>query len=641
MGNQTSNLKLDHEKVLKKTINDIAAKYILTQNFQDLIGLREPENCNDLVILTSDVINHSLNWRSIIFLDQYLKKGKPINKLTKESLLYLDKNDLNNLDVENGTEKKRMCIGISKFYIKINMLFAAIATTIRPIVTILDEVEAKEKRKEEKEQQEEINESEDNTGKEESEDEEDEDYKIELEDKDLLLGTEPISISLSSHSLCGKRILALINQNNYDPSKKSYTINPNLCSFFREEEGKNLYQEPGIPQLEALYKDNFDYQTGQFISSLSNEAKKEYQEAINLLYKAFTGKPNTTSSFSAVPLATRFSDISLQSYDVGNKCDEEGAFTQIFKGSSPIFREYIARIQNMINNNKKNNLKLVEILKQVFKIDKTEYPIIVTIDPNLTEAKLDLLIKQARTIILNLYITCEKDFLSVLEIYNELITSKTIKSVGFNKSQSKGSSSVLSEKEAIEGLNPSYLENAASSLVKKFSENNNEVDNDEENTAELSTKIPEEAPEEASEEQPEGQSEGQSEEQSEEQSEGQSEEQSEEQSGEKPEKASEEASEQESEEPSIEETGETNKETSEETSEKLIEKPEEGEEGKEEEKEDKIKSNDNKGEFGNFISDIKNDNLSKSHKMGGKKKVSRKNLLFKDLRKLSRSKKNR
>ena len=629
MGNQTSNLKLDHEKVLKKTINDIAAKYILTQNFQDLIGLREPENCNDLVILTSDVINHSLNWRSIIFLDQYLKKGKPINKLTKESLLYLDKNDLNNLDVENGTEKKRMCIGISKFYIKINMLFAAIATTIRPIVTILDEVEAKEKRKEEKEQQEEINESEDNTGKEESEDEEDEDYKIELEDKDLLLGTEPISISLSSHSLCGKRILALINQNNYDPSKKSYTINPNLCSFFREEEGKNLYQEPGIPQLEALYKDNFDYQTGQFISSLSNEAKKEYQEAINLLYKAFTGKPNTTSSFSAVPLATRFSDISLQSYDVGNKCDEEGAFTQIFKGSSPIFREYIARIQNMINNNKKNNLKLVEILKQVFKIDKTEYPIIVTIDPNLTEAKLDLLIKQARTIILNLYITCEKDFLSVLEIYNELITSKTIKSVGFNKSQSKGSSSVLSEKEAIEGLNPSYLENAASSLVKKFSENNNEVDNDEENTAELSTKIPEEAPEEASEEQPEGQSEGQSEEQSEEQS------------GEKPEKASEEASEQESEEPSIEETGETNKETSEETSEKLIEKPEEGEEGKEEEKEDKIKSNDNKGEFGNFISDIKNDNLSKSHKMGGKKKVSRKNLLFKDLRKLSRSKKNR
>jgi len=119
MGNQTSNLKLDHEKVLKKTINDIAAKYILTQNFQDLIGLREPENCNDLVILTSEVINQSLNWRSIIFLDQYLKKGKPINKLTKESLLYLDKNDLNNLDVENGTEKKECVLVFLNFILKL------------------------------------------------------------------------------------------------------------------------------------------------------------------------------------------------------------------------------------------------------------------------------------------------------------------------------------------------------------------------------------------------------------------------------------------------------------------------------------------------------------------------------------------
>jgi hypothetical protein len=647
MGNQTSNLKLDHEKVLKKTINDIAAKYILTQNFQDLIGLREPENCNDLVILTSEVINQSLNWRSIIFLDQYLKKGKPINKLTKESLLYLDKNDLNNLDVENGTEKKRMCIGISKFYIKINMLFAAIATTIRPIVTILDEVEAKEKRKEEMERQREINESEDNIDKEESENEENEDAKIELENKDLLLGNEPISISLSSHSLCGKRILALINQNNYDPSKKSYTINPNLCSFFREEEGKNLYQEPGIPELEALYKDNFDYQTGQFISSLSNEAKKEYQEAINLLYKAFTGKPNTTSSFSDLPLATRFSDISLQSYDVGNKCDEEGAFTQIFKGSAPIFREYIARIQNMINNNKKINLKLVEILKQVFKIDKSEYPIIVTIDPNLTEAKLDLLIKQARTIILNLYITCEKDFLSVLEIYNELITSKTIKSVGFNKSQSKGSTSVLSEKEAIEGLNPSYLESAASSLVKKITENNNEVDNDEEKSAELSTKIPPEestsTPEEAPEQAPEEASQEVPEEAPEEASQEVPEEAPEEAPEEEPEQVPEEEPRQEPEQTSEEVSEHVAEQTPEEVSEEVPEESAEqkGQEEEREEGEHKIKSKNDSEEFGNFIGDIKNDFLSKSQKVGGKKKVSRKKLLFKDLRKLSRSKKNR
>ena len=74
--------------------------------------------------------------------------------------------------------------------------------------------------------------------------------------------------------------------------------------------------------------------------------------------------------------------------------------------------------------------------------------------------------------------------------------------------------------------------------------------------------------------------------------------------------------------------------------------PEESEEQKGQEKEreegeDKIKSKNDSGEFGNFIGDIKNDFLSKSQKVGGKKKVSRKKLLFKDLRKLSRSKKNR
>ena len=53
----------------------------------------------------------------------------------------------------------------------------------------------------------------------------------------------------------------------------------------------------------------------------------------------------------------------------------------------------------------------------------------------------------------------------------------------------------------------------------------------------------------------------------------------------------------------------------------------------------KIIINSDKGEFGNFIGDVKNGFLSKYQKAGRGKKLSRKNLLFKDLRKLSRSKK--
>jgi len=477
MGNQGSSLKIDHDRLLRKTINDIAAKYILTQNFQDMIALKDPEVCSNLVIITSEIIKESLNWRSVLYLDQFLKGNKVINKMAKENLLYLNKADLNDLDVESGVDKRRMCIGISKFYIKINMLFAAIATTIRPIIRIADHLEKKQLKKEERiKQKEKLNESSDDNlinedmyvdDNDDDDDDDDDDKSQEnkdynLENKDLLLGDEEVSVSLSEDSLCGKRILALISKNNYDPAKKSYTINPNLCKFFEKQDGKNLYQEPGIPELEALFKDNFDYQTGNFLSSLTKEGRKEYQDAIDILYKAFTGKSNSINSVTKTPNAQRFSDIKLQDYDIGSKCDDDGVYTQIFKGNSPIFREYVKRIQKMIDNNKNYNSQLVQILKQVFKIDKSEYPYIVTLNPDLNEIKLDQLIQQTRKILVNLYSTCEKDFMYVLEIYNELITSKTIKSVGYNKSQSlKNNIAVISNNEANKALEePSFLENA-------------------------------------------------------------------------------------------------------------------------------------------------------------------------------------
>jgi hypothetical protein len=458
MGNQGSSLKIDHDRLLRKTINDIAAKYILTQNFQDMIALKDPEVCSNLVIITSEIIKESLNWRSVLYLDQFLKGNKVINKMAKENLLYLNKADLNDLDVESGVDKRRMCIGISKFYIKINMLFAAIATTIRPIIRIADHLEKKQLKKEERiKQKEKLNESSDDNlinddmyvDANDDDDDDDDDDKSQ-ENKDY------------NFSLCGKRILALISKNNYDPAKKSYTINPNLCKFFEKQDGKNLYQEPGIPELEALFKDNFDYQTGNFLSSLTKEGRKEYQDAIDILYKAFTGKSNSINSVTKTPNAQRFSDIKLQDYDIGSKCDDDGVYTQIFKGNSPIFREYVKRIQKMIDNNKNYNSQLVQILKQVFKIDKNEYPYIVTLNPDLNEIKLDQLIQQTRKILVNLYSTCEKDFMYVLEIYNELITSKTIKSVGYNKSQSlKNNIAVISNNEANKALEePSFLENA-------------------------------------------------------------------------------------------------------------------------------------------------------------------------------------
>jgi hypothetical protein len=188
-----------------------------------MIALKDPEVCSNLVIITSEIIKESLNWRSVLYLDQFLKGNKVINKMAKENLLYLNKADLNDLDVESGVDKRRMCIGISKFYIKINMLFAAIATTIRPIIRIADHLEKKQLKKEERiKQKEKLNESSDDNlinddmyvdANDDDDDDDDDDKSQEnkdynLENKDLLLGDEEVSVSLSEDSLCGKRILA-------------------------------------------------------------------------------------------------------------------------------------------------------------------------------------------------------------------------------------------------------------------------------------------------------------------------------------------------------------------------------------------------------------------------------------------------
>ncbi len=236
---------------------------------------------------------------------------------------------------------------------------------------------------------------------------------------------------LSSTNLCGKRLDALINKENYDTDNKSYVINPNICGFYTEQKNKNLLQEPGIPELEALYKLNFNYQTGNFFNKLTPEFKNEYKEALNTLYEAY----NKSNSILNKNDITSFSDILLNDYNTTNKCGIKGQFTQIFKGNESIFREYIKRIQQLINNNKNYNIKLVNILKEIFVIDKSVSPFIVTINPLLNESKLDDLIKKTRNILVSLYSTCENDFKYAIEIYNELINSTTIKSIGFNEKQ--------------------------------------------------------------------------------------------------------------------------------------------------------------------------------------------------------------
>ena len=79
-------------------------------------NLHNPDYCNKLVILTSKAIKHYLNEKNIDYLDQKTEDGIEINKMANADILYLDKNNLDRLDVNSSVREKRMCIGLFKIF---------------------------------------------------------------------------------------------------------------------------------------------------------------------------------------------------------------------------------------------------------------------------------------------------------------------------------------------------------------------------------------------------------------------------------------------------------------------------------------------------------------------------------------------
>ena len=138
MGNESSKLSGNKEETLIDMVDLIATNYILESNFRDMKSLAKTKYCDELVILTSKVIASNLNDMEIKYLGQRMKDGKEVNFPAKDKMVYLRKKKLDKLDISNPTKKRRVCVGIAKYYVKIAHLFAAIITTINPVYVYKD-----------------------------------------------------------------------------------------------------------------------------------------------------------------------------------------------------------------------------------------------------------------------------------------------------------------------------------------------------------------------------------------------------------------------------------------------------------------------------------------------------------------------
>ena len=240
MGNEFSKQSDSKKPSLLSEINFIATNYILTQNFTDMENLADSKYCDKLVVLTSKIIASKLTNLEIKYLAQKMRYGKETNIPAKDTVILIDKSNLDDLDVSNRVKKRRICIGIAKFYVQIAHLFAAIVKTINPAYTYKinrDGVEIKE--------------------------------TVSLRDKDQI--PKGTVTSIKANNICDNRINALLSQNTYSQlntdGKDSVTINPKICDI---NNGKSLTSLPGIPELETLYYDIYDYDRGGIDGPIKN-----------------------------------------------------------------------------------------------------------------------------------------------------------------------------------------------------------------------------------------------------------------------------------------------------------------------------------------------------------------------------------
>lgn len=434
---ETNQLK---PKSLSQILDYISTYYILTMDFTSLRKLYDKKYCDDLVILTSDIIERYFTSIEITYLAQRLEKGIQMDLMEKDNMVFFNKDELKNMDIQNAIKKKRVCNSIAKFYIKIAHIFAAIVTTINPVYVYKDE--------------------DGNT------------VRANLKEKANIPKNVPRNIY--KLNMCDNRVNTLINDEDYSKFSSNnvddeINIHPKVCSANINDIGdaKTLAEEPGIPELMELYLDDkYDYETGKFTGMLP-QTQQIFQENLKNFYNKFTGNNKNNP---VPPEITKFSDIKLKNYHNMPECNgPDPVLRRTVKGTlaNSLFAMYADNLKKMMSNANNNQSKLLNILNKIFVyvIDPQTKKKKIRINPTLTETQLQLIVIETRAIIIELYLQCETDYANGIKIYETIVDNQILES---SKNQMKTlhqmSDTLLSE----EPINPP----AELEIIKNMQQNN-------------------------------------------------------------------------------------------------------------------------------------------------------------------------
>jgi len=442
----------DHIVTLFDSLDFIATYYILTTDFTSLSQLHEKKYCEDLVVLTSDIINKYFTDLEVEGLAQRVESGADESK----KIVFYKKSDIDKLNIPDAETKKKYCNDIAKFYIKIAHVFAAIVTTINPVYTYknmfgvtvkrtlmqkssipsgvdvtvskinlcsekidalqgknpinLDDIDIEEDMEQDMTAAEEpvSNVIESDEPKEETPLAEEETHVVESEEpkKETTVAKEESTVE-EIHSQTG--------------GQKKISIHPEICSvnLDKNDETNYLDEEPGIHELIDLYFDGeYDYKTGKFLG-MTPETEKQFQQDLQRFYLTFTDEKEMPADIK------KFSDIKMRDYSAKKICKTpQKTYTGTYKDK--LFYEYALNLKNMIQSVNQKQNKLLEIINKLFTytVDPVTKKDVIRINPKLTEDLLQDIVVETRNLIIELYLKCETDFVEGVKIYEAIVESQ-------------------------------------------------------------------------------------------------------------------------------------------------------------------------------------------------------------------------
>ena len=401
--------KEDEQKLKRKTsaelMDYLASNYITTASFKSLKKMNEKEYCDKMVVLTTDLLNKYFDSVDIRYLAERIKNGdgdsdSSDKKEMADKAFFIEKDKLHDR-IDSTAGKLEVCREIAKFYITIAHIFAAIMTTMNPMVEYTDPATGQ------------VN------------------QVSVLEKKERVPDNVAYEI-IHKTSLCDRRIKSLKRGHgkvSEDPNQETINVHPQVCDINKNVqtgETMRLTDEPGIPEFMRLYFDKYNPETGEF-DDMTDKTRDIFKEDLKIFYEVFTGETEMPNYVS------KFSDIKLRDYNAQPKCQGVNPpLNQHVRGtvSQKLFKQYAENLTEMIANANKNQEALMDILTEIFgyTVD-AQGKKTVRINSALTEEALQKLVVRCRELIIKLILQCEVDFTNGVRIYEAIIESKVFDTV--------------------------------------------------------------------------------------------------------------------------------------------------------------------------------------------------------------------